>query len=94
MEDRTLLALSRTHHPGSSLAVLQWSSKEQEKPPLLQGQPPSSHHRHICDKDVAKELQDVAQGQGRIETAPESCSFPKNAGPSFSRDPETKSLPR
>lgn len=68
--------------------------QEQEKPSLLQGAATSSHHSHIHDKDMAREVQEVAQGQGRTETAPESWSIPKNAASSFSCDPEAKSLPR
>lgn len=88
MEGRTLLALTRLHHPGSSWAVQGTGAPRSRKShPCCEGQPQSSHHSHIHDKDVA-------QGQGRIETAPESGSIPKNAGSSVSCDPEANSLPR
>lgn len=95
MEGRSLLALTRIHHPGSSWAVQgPGAPRNRKSHTCSKGQPPSRHHSHIHDKDMAKEVQEVAQGQGRTETAPESQSNPKNVGSSFSCDPEAKSLPR
>lgn len=75
---------------------------DQDPPPWFQlGCAGKSHPCHpqattatFATRMWPKKVQDVTQGQDRTETAPESWSTPKNAGSSFSWDPEAKSLPR